>query len=114
MVQLIESDPIYAFTELYSAASQGATPISYQSGAAGGAVRAVASDDVSVAEIDPTTTFARIKIGTRAGSFVNQTRMFPSFKKSPRNGMIARTRIVSTSPRGLFIRSNPSTRSSRW
>src|SRR5207248_11486180 len=49
------------------------------------AAGAVPSSDVSVAEIDPMITLACMRIGTRAGSFVNHTRTLPSFKKSPRN-----------------------------
>ena len=69
--------------------------------------------DVRAAVTEPIMTLAFIKTGMRAASFVTQIRMFPSFMNRPLNGMIARIRTVSTSPSGVFIRSVPSTRSSR-
>ena len=74
----------------------------------GWAVRVTPSTLVSVAEMDPIRTLAFMSTGMRAASFVTHTRIFPSFKKRPLNGMIARMRRVSNSPRELLILSVPS------
>src|SRR5437867_7971102 len=74
----------------------------------GWAVRVTPSTLFSVAEMDPMITLDFMSTGMRAASFVTHTRILPSFRKRPLNGMIARMRRVSNSPRGPLIRSVPS------
>src|SRR5207245_8137929 len=77
-------------------------------GLQGWAVRVTPSTLVSMAETDPMSTLDFMSTGIRAASLVTHTRILPSFRKRPLNGMIARMRMVSNSPSGPLIRSAPS------